>query len=185
MLKASLYFSNQTDKIRKSKIFTTFEKIHRSFINNLKSEETKSQIKAHLSCLATSYFYNYKLSPRILRQHRVLQNLRINKDIFITKPENGSGVVILDNKLLDNAIQEIISDISKLGKLNENSTLNREASLQRFLSNLNKEQIFLTKMNMINCILLVPLLLVSMALLKYTNFPPVIYFLNFIQLFHL
>ena len=38
---------------------------------------------------------------------------------------------------------------------------------------------------MINCILLVPLLLVSMALLKYTNFPPVIYFLNFIQLFHL
>ena len=34
--KASLYFSIQTDKIRISEIFTTYEKIHRSFINNLK-----------------------------------------------------------------------------------------------------------------------------------------------------
>ena len=72
LLKASLYFSIQPDKIRKSEIFTTFEKIHRSFISNLKFEETKSQIKAHLSYLANSYFYNYKPAPRILRQHRVL-----------------------------------------------------------------------------------------------------------------
>ena len=59
LLKAGLYFSIQPDKIPKSEIFTTFEKIHRSFLNNLKSEETKSQIKAHLSYLANSYFYNY------------------------------------------------------------------------------------------------------------------------------
>ena len=72
LLKAGLSFSIQPDKIRKSEIFTTFEKIHRSFINNLKSEETKNQIKAHLSYLANSYFYNYEPSPRILRQHRVL-----------------------------------------------------------------------------------------------------------------
>ena len=76
LLKAGLYFSIQRDKIQKSEIFTNFEKIHRSFINNLKSEETKSQIKAHLLCLANSYFYNYKPSPRILRQHRVLRNMR-------------------------------------------------------------------------------------------------------------
>ena len=51
LLKVGLYFSIQPDKIRKTKIFTTFEKIHRSFINNLKSEETKRQIKAHfVSC---------------------------------------------------------------------------------------------------------------------------------------
>ena len=69
LLKAGLYFSIQPDKIRKSEIFTTFEKIHRSFLNNLKSDETKSQIKAHLSYLANSYFCNYKHSPRVLRQH--------------------------------------------------------------------------------------------------------------------
>ena len=49
LLKASLYFSIQPDKVRKSEIFTTFEKIRRSFLNNLKSKETKSPIKAHLS----------------------------------------------------------------------------------------------------------------------------------------
>ena len=51
LLKAGLYFSIQPDKIRNSKIFTTFEKIHRSFLNNLKSEETKSDKSASLvSC---------------------------------------------------------------------------------------------------------------------------------------
>ena len=69
-LKAGLYFSIQPDKIWKSETFTTF-KIHRSFLNNLKSEETKSQIKVHLSYLANFYFYNYKASPRILHQHCV------------------------------------------------------------------------------------------------------------------
>ena len=133
LLKAGLCFSIQPDQIRKSEIFTTFEKIHRSFLNNLKSEETKSQIKAHLSYLANSYFYNYKPSPRILRQHRVLRNLRKNKDIVITKPDKGNGVVILDQKLYNNAIEEIISDTFKFEKLSEDPTLKSEVSLQRFL----------------------------------------------------
>ena len=107
LLKASLYFSIQPDKIGKSEIITIFEKIHRLFINNLKSEETKSQIKAHFSYLANSYFYNSKPSPLILHQHRVFRNLRKNKDV-ITKPNKGNGVVILDQKRYDNAIQEII-----------------------------------------------------------------------------
>ena len=41
LLKAVLYFSIQPDKIRKSEIFTSSEKIQFSFINKLKSEETK------------------------------------------------------------------------------------------------------------------------------------------------
>ena len=113
LLEPGLYFSIQLDKIRKSEIFTIFEKIHRSFLNNLKSQETKSQINTHLSYLANSYFYNYKPSPRILRQHRVLGNLKKNKDIVITKPDKEIGMVNLDRKLYKNAIEEIISDTSK------------------------------------------------------------------------
>ena len=90
LLKAGLYISIQPDKIRKSEIFTAFEKIYLSLLINLKSEEIKSQIKAHISYLANSYFYNYKPSPRLLRQHRVLRNLRKNKDIVITKPDKGN-----------------------------------------------------------------------------------------------
>ena len=58
LLKAGLYFSIQPDKIRKSKIFTTIEKIPRSFLNNIKP---KSQNKTHLSNLANSYFYSTNL----------------------------------------------------------------------------------------------------------------------------
>ena len=72
LLKAGLYFSIQPDKIQKSKIFSTFEKINRSFINSLRSEETKIQTKVYLSYLANSYFYKYKPYPRILHEHRLL-----------------------------------------------------------------------------------------------------------------
>ena len=54
----------------------------------------------------------------ILCQRRVLQNLTKNKDIVITKPDKGNGVAILDRKLYDNAIQEIILDTLKFEKLN-------------------------------------------------------------------
>ena len=131
---------------------TTFEKIHRSFLNNLKSEKTKSQIKAHLSYLANYYFYNYKPSPRILRQHRVLRNLRKNKDNVITKPDKGNGVLILDGRLYNNAIEEILLDTSKFEKLNKEPTLKRETSLQRFLRKLKEKNFF----NEIECNKLYP-----------------------------
>ena len=44
---------------------------------------------------------------------------------------------------------------------------------------------FLMKLNMISCILLVLLLLVSMVLIKCTNSPLVIHFLNFVRWFRL
>ena len=87
----------------------------------------------HLSYLPNSSFYNYKPCPRILRQHHILQNLRKNKDIVITKPDKENGVVVLDCKVYNNIIEEIISDTSKFEKLNEGLTLRREASLQCFL----------------------------------------------------
>ena len=141
-LKQVYTFQSNQIKVKNPKILTTFEKIHCSFLNNLTSEETKSQIKAHLSYLANSYFYNYKPSPRILPQHRVLQNLRKNKDIVITKLDKGNGVAILDLKLYNNAIEEIISDTSKFKMLNEDPTLKHVASLQHSLCKLKQKTFF-------------------------------------------
>ena len=63
-------------------------------------------------------------------------------DIVITKPDKGNGVVILDRKLYDNAIQEIISNTSKFKKLIEDPTLKGKASLQRFLRKLRQKNLF-------------------------------------------
>ena len=82
--------------------------------------------QAHLLYLANSYFYNYKPSPPILHQHRILQILRKYNDVVISKPDKGNGVVILDQKLSNNAIEEIISNTSKFEKLNEDPTLKVE-----------------------------------------------------------
>ena len=98
----------------------------------------------HLLYLASSYFYNYKPSPRILRQHPVLRNLRNNKVIVIRKPDKGNGIAMLDRTLYNNAIEEIISDTSEFKKLSENPTLKRKATLQRFLRML-KQKIFLNE----------------------------------------
>ena len=160
------------------------ENIHRSFFNKLKSEETKSQIKAHLLYLANSYFHNYKPYPRILRQHRVLRNLRKNKIIVITKPDKGNGVVVIDGKLYNNTIEEITSDTSKFENRSEDPTWKGEASLQRFLRKM-KQKTFLIKLNIISCILLALLLLVYIVLLKCTDSPLVIHFINFTRFFHL
>ena len=62
----------------------------------------------------------------------MLRNLRKNKDIAIRKPDKGNGVVILDRKIYNNAIEEIISDTSNFKKLNEDPILKYEASLQHF-----------------------------------------------------
>ena len=53
----------------------------------------------------------------------------------------GNGIVILDRKLYDNTIQEIISDI-KFEKLNEDPNLKREASLQHVLRKLKQKNFF-------------------------------------------
>ena len=58
------------------------------------------------------------------------------------KPDKGNGVVILDRKLYKNAFEEIISDTSIFEKLNEEPTLKREASLQRFLQKLKQKNFF-------------------------------------------
>ena len=99
-------------------------------------------MKVHLSYLANFYFDNYKPSPRILRQHRVLRNLRKNKDTVITKHNKRNGVVILDQKVYNNSVQEIIPETYKFEKLNEDPTLKREASLQRFLRKLKQKTFF-------------------------------------------
>ena len=78
----------------------------------------------------------------MLRQHRLLRNRRKNKVIVITKPDKGNGVVILDQKLYNNAIEEVISDTSKFEKLNEDPTLKCEALLQRFSRKLKQKNFF-------------------------------------------
>ena len=73
-----------------------------------------------------------------ITSYETLERIK-NKDIVITKPDKGNGVAILDWKLYNNAIEEIISDTSKFKKLREDPTLKLEASLQHCLHKLKQK----------------------------------------------
>ena len=85
LLKADLYFSVQPHKPHKSDIFTTFKKIHRSFINKLKSEESKSHLKVFLF-----------ISPIHIYTSTDLQNCQF-KLIFRTKILEREGSISLSS----------------------------------------------------------------------------------------
>ena len=123
LYKTGLYFLIQADKVRKSKIFTTFEKIHHSFLNNLKSKESKSQIK--------------RISLILLILLFTTTNLVHVYYINITSYKTSENIY----RYYDNSIQEMFSDTSKFKKLNEDSNLKREALLQCFYRQLEAKNI--------------------------------------------
>ena len=128
LLKAGLYFSVQPDKTRKSEIFTTFEKIHRVLLTTLNARKPNLRLKHISRILLILISTTTNLPTYTTSTSRITKD----KDIIITKPDKENGVVILDRKLYDNAIQEIISDTFKFEKLNEDPALKREASLNVF-----------------------------------------------------
>ena len=61
-------------------------------------------LKAELSQLANLYYSKYKPSTKTLKKHGILRKLRENKDIVITHPDKGNGVVIMNRKDYDKAM---------------------------------------------------------------------------------
>ena len=73
-------------------------------------------------------FYGKSHLPtkNVLRKYRVLNKLRNNKDISITRPDKENGVVILDRRFYMSKIYDIVNDESKFLKLSSDPTLRRK-----------------------------------------------------------
>ena len=142
LLKHGLSYSIAPPFLSKTEVFCSFENINYYLSKNLKNANDKTHLKAELSYLAHSYYFNYKPSPRVLRQHRVLKSLRQNNDIIICKPDKGNGIVILDRKMYEDGILELISDKKKFKEVKEDPTKSKERSLQNYLRVLRKDGFF-------------------------------------------
>ena len=76
--------------------------ISRYTTSKLKKEDMVGELKSGLSHLANTYYNTYRPSRDSLKKHRILKKLKNNKDIMITKPDKGNGVVIMDrNSYID------------------------------------------------------------------------------------
>ena len=106
---------------------------------DLKHEEKAGEVKTQLSFLASSYVNNYKPSKKIIEKHNILTKLRQNKDIVMTRPDKGNGVVILNRKDYNDMMYELLSDTTKFKLIDKDVTISRESKLQRALLALKKK----------------------------------------------
>ena len=71
--------------------------------------------------------------------------MRNNKDILITGPDKGNGVVVLDRRFYMSKIYDIVNDESKFLKLSSDPKLGSVGKLRRFLRILRNKDFFTKK----------------------------------------
>ena len=140
--KNGLEFSIPPRVLKKTDVFSQFDMIAKFMTQELDDNQTSTQLKNKLSQMANSYVYKYKPSFNSLKKYKILQKLKCNKDIVITHPDKGNGVVILNRDEYIKSMTELISDQKKFRKLKEDPTLKRGRALQRTLCEINKKNIF-------------------------------------------
>ena len=102
----------------KNDVLTLFDFLQRAMNKDLKDNRDAGEVKAKLSYLANSYVNSYKPTKNALRKflNKVLNKLQNDKDILITRPDKGNGVV-LDRRFYMSKIYDIVNDESKFLKL--------------------------------------------------------------------
>ena len=73
----------------------------------------------------------------MLKEHNILEKLRRNKDIVVTRPDKGNGVVVMDRVIYNQQMYALLSDKNKLS---EDLTKLGEGQLQRYLRELKNKQ---------------------------------------------
>ena len=114
-----------------------------------KSKEELQALKARLSDLAHVYCGTpVDLTDFLIYREcfEAIESLRLNSDIIITKPDNRSGVVILNKTDYLTKMNSILDNFSKFpnsGPVDDNdNTAKIEGKLQKWLLKLNKNGYF-------------------------------------------
>ena len=147
ILAHGLEFCLPPSKINWEQVFAEFEVFIGQLLHHTpKSKESVSALMANLNNLAHSYCdspIDWTDFSMHLECFQAIKSLRSNKDILITKPDKGSGVVILNSIDYIAKMETIICDSNKficLGPLEENDkTAKLETKLQRRLLQLKKD----------------------------------------------
>ena len=104
-----------------------------------------------------------------MKKYEILKSVRSNKNIVITRPDKGNGVVISDKTFYDEKILKLTDDVNKFKKVNGDPTLNTEVRLYFFKEQLKIRlslMITLTK-SFIPLVLILLLLMVFLELIIF------------------
>ena len=143
-LSLGLNFSLPVKKINREEVITSFEVFNYRMSKHVAISRQKEKVfKSTLGFLAHRYT-NAKVDVNpcvpIKELRQSLVELKRNDSIIITKPDKGSGTVIMDKTEYLNKMQEIIQDNTKFEHigpvLTKDKTAKREEELRKFLWNL-------------------------------------------------
>ena len=147
LLKIGLEFSLPPRFLRKIDVFCQFDTIAKFMTQKFDDNHTSTRLKNELSQMPNSYVYKYTPSFNSLKKRKILQKLKYNKDVVITHPGKGNGVVTLNRDEYIKSMTELISDQKKFRKSKEGPTLKRERTLQQTFRQINKKYIHLVILN--------------------------------------
>ena len=147
VLSHGLNFCLPPHSVQREEIFAEFEVIIGQLLHHVPhSSEQFSALKAKLSDFAHAYCGNQIDIGDFLILKECIQatrSLKCNENIYVTKPDKGSGVVIMNKSDYITKMHFILQDNSKFENLGSSSefdnTAKIEAHIQRRLLQLKKE----------------------------------------------
>ena len=94
-------------------MFCQFDVITKFLTKAIEENEVSTQLKSKLTHLVNCYSYKYTPNKFPLKKQKILQKLRSQKDIIITHPGKGNGIVILNRSDFIKSMMEVISHKKK------------------------------------------------------------------------
>ena len=143
-LSFGLNFSLPVTKVNREEVITAFEMFHSQMKRHVPLSNAEEKIfKTSLGSLAHGYTTSkVDINPFVPVKNirRSLAQLKRNDTILITKPDKGSGTVILDKEEYLEKMMTIVQDTSKFEYIGpvetSDKTHKRESELKEFLHNL-------------------------------------------------
>ena len=124
-----LKFSLPPKKLKSGSYLARFERLYNDLSKCDFSGDDEQEIyfREKLSDIGYSSYFNFNMSRHSLLnipkdQYKALSNLSKNKDIIVTNPDKGSGVVIMNKTDYLKKMEDIVNDTTKF-KVNNSQDL--------------------------------------------------------------
>ena len=134
VLSHGLQFSVAPNKLKRELVFSEFESLacqlkHHTHTSKEDLERLQAKLydSAHAICGTPVDYGDFRMQKECVE---VYKKLRGNKDIIITKPDKGSGVVLLDKSQYVSKMMSILNDTTKFKSIGPASKFDFTASIE-------------------------------------------------------
>ena len=148
-----LDFSLPPPKLRKGNYLSNYELLYGSLVSKtfVGNSEDKLYFNKKLSDIAFTSLYNFNyfrhsMSNLSNEEYKALKALSRNKDIIVTRPDKGSGVVILDRSDYIKKVELILEDKSKFDLAKNQDIFKISRTIETRVRNFLRDKVYKKKL---------------------------------------